>query len=284
MPARVSAFIFFLLAGCAQLPPLPPGATAFGLLGDVPYSGFEAERLDALIDDINAQRLAFVVHVGDITSGQGPCSDEWLETRKVQFARLRHPFVLLPGDNDWTDCHRTGFDPLERLERWRSLFCYSETIFRLERQQGEYCEHVRWIEANVLFVTLNVPGSNNNLGRTKEMDAEHAKRMAAVMEWLDSSAALMRAQRVDGLVVLMQANIFERRRGLPDGFAALRERLAALARERPRRVALVHGDEHKFRDDEPLPGLRRIEVYGSPAVRWVRAAILGGELRVESAY
>ena len=229
---------------------------------------------------MNAQKLAFVVHIGDITSGRGPCTDEWLAARKNPLSRPRPPFVLLPGDNDWTDCHRTGFDPLERLEKWRSLFCYGETIFRLERQQNEYCEHVRWIAGGMLFVALNVPGSNNNLGRTKEMDAEHARRMAAVFEWLDSSAALARERRLDGLVVLMQANIFERRRG-PDGFARVRERLAALAREFAGRVVLVHGDEHTFRDDEPLPGLRRIEVYGSPFVRWLRAIILPGGMLIE---
>jgi hypothetical protein len=262
---------------------LPPGTAAFGLFGDTPYSEAEVKQLDALIDSMNAEELAFVVHIGDITSGRGPCTDDWFEARKTQFTRLRHPFVLLPGDNDWTDCWRSGFDPLERLEKWRSLFCYGETIFRLERQQNEYCEHVRWIFSGMLFVALNVQGSNNNLGRTKEMDSEHARRMAAVMEWLDSSAALVRERRLDALVVLMQANIFERRRGLPDGFAGIRDRLAALSRESPGRVVLVHGDEHTFRDDEPLPGLRRIEVHGSPSVRWLRAAIVGGGLQIQTA-
>jgi hypothetical protein len=33
-------------------------------------------------------------------------------------------------------------------------------------------------------------------------------------------------------------------------------------------VTLIHGDTHLARDDEPLPGLRRVEVWGSPFVRW----------------
>ena len=41
----------------------------------------------------------------------------------------------------------------------------------------------------------------------------------------------------------------------------------------PGKVLLVHGDTHRYRDDEPLPGLRRVEVYGSPSVRWARARI-----------
>lgn len=251
-------------------------------MGDAPYSEGEARRLDALIDDLNAQPLAFVAHVGDITSGRGPCSDAWLEARQRQFARLRHPFILLPGDNDWTDCHRTGFDPLERLRKWRALFCASPAALALERQEGEYCEHVRWRHAGLLFVALNVPGSNNNLGRTREMDAEYERRMFAAFEWLDESVAEAEWRGLAGVVVLMQANPFERRS--PDGYERLRNVLATHARWLGAgRLALVHGDSHVFLDDRPLPGVRRIVVWGSPFVGWLRAGVAGGELRVESA-
>jgi hypothetical protein len=46
---------------------------------------------------------------------------------------------------------------------------------------------------------------------------------------------------------------------------------------------LVHGDTHVYRDDEPLPGLRRVEVWGSRFVSWLRGSVVGGELRVEMA-
>jgi len=101
----------------------------FALMGDTPYSDNEVRRLDSLIDDLNAQPLAFVAHVGDITSGKGPCTDQWFGARRKQLARIRHPFILLPGDNDWTDCHRSGFDPMERLAKWRELFCFPEKSF-----------------------------------------------------------------------------------------------------------------------------------------------------------
>ena len=243
-------------------------ALAFALLGDVPYSQSEATLLDGMIDQINAEQLAFSVHVGDITSGTGPCGDAWLEARKRQFARVRNPFVLLPGDNDWTDCHRTGFDPLERLAKWRSLFCFPIANFILERQKGKYCENVRWIHDNVVFAGVNIPGSYNNIIRDP---AEQAERMHAVFGWLDEAETLARTR--DGLVVLMQANPFVTRRAGADGYAELRERLRRLGAAMPGKVLLVHGDTHRYRDDEPLPGLRRIEVYGSPQTRWLRARI-----------
>ena len=248
-----------LLAACAGGPPPPAGATAFGLLGDTPYNGGEVERLETVIDAINAAPLAFVVHVGDIGSARNACSDEWLRSRKAQFARIRHPFVLLPGDNEWTDCQ----DQLGRLAAWRKLFCSPD--FPVEKQPGEYCEHMRWRANGFVFVTLNVQGSNNNVAHPEE----HAARMAAVYAWLDEAARL--AQNERGLVVLMQANPFVI---LPrDGYAELRRRLAALGERMPGRVTLVHGDTHLFHDDEPVRGMRRIEVWGSPFVRWLEASV-----------
>ncbi len=251
-------------------------------MGDTPYSASEVERLDLAIEELNGQDPAFIAHVGDITSGRGPCTDEWFEARKRQFARLRHPFVLLPGDNDWTDCHRSGFDPLERLAKWRTLFCVQAVVQDFERQNGAYCEHVRWQAGGYLFVALNVQGSNNNLGRTPSMDAEYAERMRAVFAWIDDSEKVFRENKLDGLALLMQADPFVTPRSGPNGFTTTLEKLRGIAARYPGRVVLVNGDTHTFRDDQPLPGLRRIEVPGSPFVGWLDAAIAGAELRVSA--
>lgn len=221
-----------------------------------------------MIDRMNADRLAFVVHVGDITSGRGPCSDEWLGARQKQFTRFKAPFVLLPGDNEWLDCRRTGFDPQERLAKWRQLFCFPLNELSLVRQMGKYCENVRWEHDGFVFVGLNVPGGNNNLDGDP---AEHGERMRAVLTWLDEAAAL--AGKGDGLVVLMHANPFLVRPIGADGYREVRERLRRLASAMPGKVLLVHGDTHRFRDDSPLPGLRRVEVYGWPHIRWAKARI-----------
>jgi hypothetical protein len=231
--------------------PLPAGELAFGVLGDAPYSAEEVERLDGLIDEMNAQPLAFVAHVGDLGSARLACTDAWLVERKQQLARIRHRVVLVPGDNEWSNCK----DPLARLDRWRQLFCAAPEPF---------CEHQSWEAGGWVFVTLNVPGHDNNVRH-----AEHAGRMQAVLAWLDRAAA--QAQQAEGLVILMQANPFFT--WPRDGFAPLRQKLAALAARRPGRVVLIHGDTHLHRDDEPLPGLRRIEVWGSPFVAWHRLRV-----------
>jgi len=215
---------------------------------------------------MNAADLRFVVHVGDIGSARNACTDAWLAARKAQFARIRHPFVLLPGDNEWTDCR----DPLGRLAAWRKVF-WSPSL-KVEVQAGDYCEHMRWEMEGFVFVTLNVQGSNNNVRHPEE----HGPRMAAVYAWLDAAAGL--AGQKKGLVVLMQANPFI---VLPrDGYGELRLRLASLGERMPGRVILVHGDTHVFHDDEPIPGVRRVEVWGSPFTRWLEGAIDDGRLSV----
>ncbi len=255
------ALLVLLLSGCASA---PPTGLVFGVMGDVPYTAGEVRRLDALIDDLNSERLEFVIHVGDI--GGNACDDETLEARKKQFARIRHPFVLIPGDNEWIDCP----DPLARLQAWRRFFC--AVPIAVERQPGEYCEHMRWSAGGFLFTTLNVQGTNNN-ARNR---AEHAKRMAAVFAWLEDSATRAEKEKL-GLVVAMQGDPFI---VLPrDGFAALREQLVAIGRRLPGRLLLVHGDSHTYHDDEPLPGVRRLEVWGPPIVSWTRGDVEDGELR-----
>jgi hypothetical protein len=197
--------------------------------------------------------------VGDIGSSAQACSDGWLLERKMQFARIRHRFILLPGDNEWSNCK----DPLARLRRWREIFCANP---------AEFCEHQRWEAGSWVFVALNVPGHDNNVRHP-----EHKPRMQAVLSSLEEAAAA--AKKRSGLVVLMQANPFLT---FPrDGFAELRNALERLAETSPGKIVLIHGDTHLYRQDEPLPGLRRIEVWGSPIVSWIRGSASPGVLRVD---
>src|SRR5574341_2495405 len=104
-----------------------------------------------------------------------------------------------------------------------------------------YCENVRWIQENVVFVGLNIPGSNNNLTRDP---IEHGERMRAVFAWLDEAVAL--ARRRDGLVVLMQANPFLKPRMGANGYESVLARLERIVAQMPGKVLLVHGDTHQF--------------------------------------
>ena len=271
--AKKWGLTLFFLSGCAQLAPLADREFAFGVLGDIPYSQAEVEKLDGVIERMNAQALAFVVHVGDVGSSARAqaCGDGWLEARQRQFAKLRHAFVLLPGDNEWSDCA----DAAARLAAWRGRFCAAVPGLALERQPG-HCENVRWQAGNMAFIGLNVPGGGNPY----LADA----RMAATLEWLDESLSAAEEQRAARIFVFIHADPRFERLGAEDAYARLRAVLATHAAWFRGRLVLVHGDTHVYRDDEPVPGLRRLEPWGSPLVSWLRASAAGGALRVETGW
>ena len=235
------------------------------MLGDAPYSEREVARLDEVIGRINAEELAFVVHVGDLGTSEKSqgCSDVWLEERRQQLARIRHPVVVLPGDNEWTDCAKHGMDVNTRLAHWRRLFCTQPAGLALERQPGR-CDNVRWDAGGASFIGLNVPGGSGP-------DLAEA-RMAQTLEWLDESLSEAEARRATQIYVFMHADPRFERQGTSDSYARLRAVLRTHAQWFSGRLVLVHGDTHVWREDEPLPGMRRIEVWGSPIVSWLRVS------------
>jgi hypothetical protein len=280
-------------------PSSPRGRFAFAVFGDMPYLPGEEGIVAKMIEDMNAADLAFVVHVGDIKASWTACNDALYAERRALFAKSVHPMIVLPGDNDWVDCVTAvagSYDPLDRLALFRRVFLdpgrpLGASGLALERQGGdgrftEYAEHLRWRLGDVLFVTVNVTGSNNNFGYSAAGDSEHARRGAAVEAWLDESLAAARRDPVRGVVVFMQANpgLFGKPR-LPsrkDGFVAVRAQLARLARGFAAPMLLVHGDTHRHRVDQPLvdprtgagvANLTRVEVFGTPQLGWVRIAV-----------
>lgn len=264
----------------------------FAALGDAPYTTEEESRFIALIAELNRERLAFVVHVGDFKSGHSDCSDGVFMQRREWFELSRHPFIFVPGDNDWTDCWRSaagGYRPLERLRKLRELF-FADTSslgqrrLELTRQPmankaHPYPEHARWVHDGVLFTTLNVPGGDNNFALDR---AEFRARDAAVRDWIGQSFRFARAQQLAGVVLMMQANPWAAVGARRRGYAPLLETLVVETLDFPGEVVLIHGDTHRFRVDRPLvhPETRvplanftRIEVFGSPSVNWVRVRV-----------
>jgi len=263
------------------------GGFTFGAFGDTPYTWFEEAHFPDLIAEMNKEDLAFVVHVGDFKAQDAPCSDELFLQRRRWFDSIRHPFIFVPGDNEWKDCRSPragGYDPLERLGKLRELFfqgklSLGQRRIRLERQSGGYPEHARWRHESVLFVSLNVPGHDNN---ALQMPEEFRVRSAAVDQWLEQSFVLARRNRLRAVAVLMQANPWFRRAGSDIGFRDLLRRLAAESRAFDGEVLLVHGDTHRHRVDQPLrdpatgtpvTNFTRVEVFGSHQINWVRIRV-----------
>ena len=294
------ALVLAALGACAQPPSTPPqpGAFSFALIGDLPYSEREEQALRDMMREIDGADLAFVIHVGDIKSGYSRCDDAVYAWNKQVFERSRHPFVYVPGDNEWTDCHRPSngrYDPLERLAHLRKVFYGDDQTlgrnrFTLARQSADpgfadYRENVRWVHKSVMFVGLNLPGSNNNFGRTSSGDAEYHARNAANLNWIRQAFAIAARDSLRAVVIAVQADPeFElapgarQRRGFEDFIGELARQSAAFGQP----VVLLHGDSHEFRVDRPLAdpasgrpiaNFMRIETFGSPVVGWVQIAI-----------
>jgi hypothetical protein len=286
------AWLATWLAFCVFAASAAGAQFTFAALGDTPYNAEEEARFVPLIAELNGNDLAFVLHIGDFKSGWSNCSDELYRERREWFGLSHHPFVYIPGDNDWTDCWRGpagGYQPRERLRRLRELF-FSQPVslgqrpIDLERQTRSpspqpYPEHARWIHQRILFLTVNVPGGDNNRERDR---AEFAARDAAVRQWIEESFRVARTRQLAGVVIAMQANPWAAAGPRRDGFAPLLETLRTETREFAGEVVLIHGDTHRFRVDQPLidpatqrpvANFTRIEVFGSPNINWVRVRV-----------
>ena len=272
---------------------------SFALIGDMPYGPGGVAKFENLIADINSDgALQWVVHAGDIKTGGTPCSDEFLEDRVALFRRFTKPFFIIPGDNEWTDCHRGTagqFDPLERLAAIRKLF-YPEpnlspgkTKLNIETQASEdaysmYPEHVRWERGDVLFANLHIVGSNNGMapfeGRTDAHDEEVTLRMQASIEWMQDTFKLAAQKGSVGLFLMIHANpqFGENNEAFAPFLKALERETIAYGLP----VLLAHGDSHYFRIDKPLvhsntgqriENFTRVETFGAGDIHWLRIVV-----------
>src|SRR5262249_4116198 len=145
---------------------------------------------------------------------------ELYSRRRAEFDASEHPFIYTPGDNEWTDCRRnkTGHrDSLERLAHLREVFFTAPQSLGRNRIATDmqssaapgctaYPENRAWTHGGVRFVTLNIPGSHNNVGFDAASDAEARCRNDANARWLDRSVALVESAGLRALVVAIQAN------------------------------------------------------------------------------
>lgn len=316
-PAVAIAFMAVLLGSLlatpaparSQVPASPAAGFTFAITGDLGYYPQEEPGVDNVLADLNRDAsLAFVVHVGDLSSPRFSCTDELWAKRLAQFRSSAHPLVYTPGDNDWTDCHEPtvqGADPLERLAKLRSVFfagdhTLGQRPLALTRQSrsadpvlAKYRENVRWDLGRVTFLTLHVPGSNNGLGRSLEADVEYSERNQANLAWLRQGFEHAKVSNSRAIVILQQANVFPEFPPFPDtaknpsGYADLRRELQKETISFGKPVVLVHGDSHFFRVDKPLsprpvPGVAvtpalenftRVETFGSPYHHWVHVTV-----------
>ena len=280
----------------------------YAIIGDTPYGASQLVDFPRLVSALNGDPdVELTVHLGDIKDGASPCSDDYFDQMRANFDTLQDPLVVTPGDNDWTDCHRPaagGYSPTERLARFRSVFyprankSLGETHKALKTQATmpgfeTFVENRLWKARKVVFATVHVVGSNNDLvpwfgaaetpEQRAERLAEYDARLAAALAWLDRTFAYAEEAEARGVVVAMQADMWF---NTPLGFTEIVQRLADRAHEFGRPVLLLEGDSHRFTVDRPLatgsalhgvstaaPNLTRIIVEGQTTGEWLRLRV-----------
>src|SRR5262249_40583599 len=180
----------------------------------------------------------------------------------------------------------------------------------LTRQSDEggvyalYSENVRWTHGPVVYLGLNVQGSNDNYpypdtdaegGPTvpvrspAEIDRqrnEEIARKAASLHWLAEGFDYAKSVHAKGVLIDWQADPnFNNEQAQTntheyDRFADYINALRTLTESFDGQVALVHGDSHYFKMDKPLnrstgggvlTNFTRVETFGARNTHWVRA-------------
>ncbi|AKG24660.1 hypothetical protein IJ00_15220 [Calothrix sp. 336/3] len=259
-----------------------------GLWGDLPYSQEQEVGVTRLIDDMNAQNLAFTVHNGDLKAGSNSLCDNALYAKALDyFNALKAPAAFTPGDNDWTDCDRPSngaYNSLERLDYERQVFFNTKFTLGQRRlaqtvQNSPLClgvngpvpcvENRRWTVGRVTYATLNIQGSCNNLCDTAPNPEEYTARNIANIAWMKETFQVAKERKSAAVMLISQANpgwdlsdptraplrdpkTLVQTDGQPDGFKdfLLALRTEAIAFRKP--IAYVHGDSHYYRIDKPF--------------------------------
>ncbi len=285
----------------------------FALIGDMPYGAGDDVKLDRIIEEVNKDpKMAWVLHAGDIKNGSSDTSDALVTARFNQYQKFKPAFIYTPGDNEWTDAHRTGRYPLERLTFLRSVFYPTPGMstggdpMKVRTQAhdagwSEFVENQMWIRSGVVFSMIHVVGSHNDLDPWTGFDstdsvaspradrlAEYNRRLAAVLAWIDETFAVAAAKDAKGVLFCMQANPgFEAASTSSDrrGFNEIVAKFAAKTIAFGKPVVVAHGDSHYFRIDKPLrvPGadtllhrlenLTRVESFGEEDVHWMHVTV-----------
>src|SRR4051794_38323410 len=85
----------------------------YAVYGDAPYGTTptdttETDATPAFISAVNADKaVSAVLHVGDIHSGSQYCTQAYDLQIAELWSHFNDPMVYTPGDNEWSDCHKT---------------------------------------------------------------------------------------------------------------------------------------------------------------------------------
>lgn len=251
------------LAACCLWP--EPPALRFAVTGDVPYDrpGHTTE-LETLRRDVAAVRdVAFLAHLGDLKRGSLPCTPETYTSVVEAVCPAHVPVLVLPGDNEWNDCERSGgLDMIEAWRHWRAAFgagadrCdplvppsawQARPQVRPEQPwwPGTHTGAVRFDRDGVRVIGVALPSFT---AKGHGLGGERGRKVRDLASgWVDEGLRDAPSE-IEAAVVLVHADVLREDAKQEPFVAALRE--AARAFDRP--VLVVTGDSHAFEEQRPF--------------------------------
>ncbi|MDH3972846.1 MAG: hypothetical protein OEV42_01085 [Deltaproteobacteria bacterium] len=269
---------------------------SFIAIGDTPYSEKENERIKKVISKaIKVARPPFVVHYGDLKSGEEACTEELLtERRNDVYSLLPGRVFYTPGDNEWTDCDRAFLkhpvSELGKLDFLRQLFFRKPLDLPeswLYARQPNFPENARWMKDGVFFMTVHLVSTNNGRIEILKDDVEAALSMVDARDhanrvWMEESFDAALKAGAKAMVIVTQADVTSPDAAGPctatnhmhcDAFQSFRDNLRLNSRDfgernKPRKpVLLLHGDTNPYCMDKEFggklaPNLWRLNAWG----------------------
>lgn len=182
------SFIFFLtLIGASASSRAQGREVIFSVTGDVPYSSGEAKTLKKQVANHNKYSPAmFFVHVGDILSGGGSCSESVYSQMKDILQGLTVPAYIVPGDNETLDCKSASSGMNFFIKHFQDLeqnFCNAPVTAR----QNERPENWAFTLDGVLVIGIDLVYSAKSVEKQaaewiqQQMEANDAQVRAAVI-------------------------------------------------------------------------------------------------------
>lgn len=275
----------------------------FVALGDTTYEPAEDDAVyQDLITLINSRHPAFSIHVGD-TKGFGDCGTEFQEKEKARFNTYESAVIYTPGNNEWADCWRKENmegNPVEILKLVRTTFfstnmSLGKNPIPLERESddpafSDISENAMWEKNGILFATLHLVGSGNNLvAINEEMFNEFLARDLANEAWINKAFARVEEEGLEGVVFAFHSNIFDDNPVYRAGpFERVRNALRAGIAGTTAKVLVINGHYHELVIDTPwqvqdfasnsytFGNLTRLQVPGWPQHKAVEVTVEPG--------
>ena len=259
------------VVGCGSLKQV-----RFAAIGDTPYydSDVELAFVSESLENMEANNITFVVHIGDIFSGKTNCSRDLYELRAGIFLKSPMPFLITIGDNEFSDCK----DSTKAQMLFREVILNSPSVndkvsgtndaFEplYVTRQSEMIENAAWSYNGVHFIMLVLPDLPGNYPLDEH---ELNKIIKANIDFLTKNFIKAKNDDSAAIVLMMHSNP---RACYVQGCDVFNNILFDEVKRYGKPVLLVNGSDHsrEFIDSDymDIPGLSHLRPGSNPEESW----------------